>query len=318
MVAVAAALLASGCLSTTHVIPRGELEALARRPPEARGQRVRVLQGFEGDDEPPPAPAVGSNTSVVVGVSVPLPVPGPAIGHGGGLGSAKAEKARWWLVVAAVTAVGLAATEGARYDGWVALHPMHPVHLYGPGGEYAWRPLAQIDPQTAAWARKAFVREGEGPWTRLARAPLDRRGLTYSMLVGVARLPSADGSEDRGFLGHIQVGGFPGQGVGVLLDVAMGWRATASGRTVYDTRTAGELELLPVQAGILHLGAFGQAGFATRFEDGLKSGDNSVLFGGGALLQLELTTRLAVTGRAGVSFVHDESASEITVGVSIY
>ena len=42
------------------------------------------------------------------------------------------------------------------------------------------------------------------------------------------------------------------------------------------------------------------------------------LFSGGALLQLELTTRMALTARVGLAHTHDETLSELTGGISIY
>ena len=105
---------------------------------------------------------------------------------------ARISKSRALLVgAAAVAAVALAVTEGARYDGWVRLHPMHPVHLYGPGG-YRVMPLAWVDPETAAWSTRAVVRPNEGPWQPLGRAPLDRHGFTYSVLGGAGQVVSGD------------------------------------------------------------------------------------------------------------------------------
>src|SRR5262249_61036315 len=120
----AAVFRAPGCLSSTHLIPHDDLVALAQTPPEQRGQHVRVIQGFSGSDEPPAAPHVG--------VVIVDPVPVQPLGRSA-YTSAKTSKdeAKWWIVVAAVTGVVLAATEGARWDGWVAMHPDQPVHLYG-------------------------------------------------------------------------------------------------------------------------------------------------------------------------------------------
>src|SRR5690606_27728348 len=114
-------------------------------------------------------------------------------------------------------------TEGTRYDGWVGLHPMHPVHLYGPGGEYTWMPLAHLTPEVAAWADAAVVRQEEGPWRQLGRAPLNRRGLTYSLLLGGGEVSLIGDDPQPGFAGHIQFGFFPTQEVGVQLDLGFGW-----------------------------------------------------------------------------------------------
>src|SRR5262249_49531549 len=52
-------LVLTGCLSSTHVIPREELQRLVTVPPEQRGQHVRVIQGGPGAETPPEAPRVG-------------------------------------------------------------------------------------------------------------------------------------------------------------------------------------------------------------------------------------------------------------------
>jgi hypothetical protein len=319
-----AALVLCGCLTSVHVIPREELMRLSSLPPEERGKQVRVIQGFTGADEPPDrAPPVYAQTVIFV--------PGPGdVGPRPGWGGRPSVKqmsndSKFWIVVAAVTAAVLAVTEGMRFDGWVELHPMHPVHLWGPNGEWTWMPLAQIDPGTAAWARKAFVREEEGPWKRLARAPLDRVGFNYSLLFGSGEIPAFDGYKKAGFLTHIQLGYFPIQQVGIMLDIGLGWRGDERGamtyNDVYQSRYALEIQVLPLDAGILHAGAYGQLGGGYRFEDFPDGGgyDHAIFVGGaGVIAQLELTTRLAFTVRGGAEYLSGTGAAEILAGLSIY
>lgn len=321
-IALAAAVGLSGCLSTTHRIPHQELQRLAQTPPEQRGQRVRVIQGFVTDDQPPAAPRVQGGATVVVVGDVHV---------GGGhhhvhrhrpnpkkLAKAKADKAEYYVILAALAAVGLAVTEGARYDGWVQVHPMHPVHLYGPNGEYGWVPLAQLTPETAAWARKAYIRPEEGPWRPLGRAPLNRRGWTYSVLLGAGQIPSSGDTNDAGFLSHIQFGYFPTGQLGLQADIAFGWREDELANTVLDARYALELDAMLLRAGKFHAGGYGQIGSAALFDDGPGRDTRGVLLGAGVLLQLELTTRLALTGRAGIAQAHGERVQEFTAGLSIY
>jgi hypothetical protein len=314
--------LTTGCLSTVHRIPADELQRLALTPPEQRGARVRVVQGFAGEDQPPRAPEVQSSTTIVVvgGVHSDSGYRGgyDSGGRPHNLGKLKAEDNRVWLIAAAVAGLVLASSEGARYDGWVELHPMHPIHLYGPYGEHAWVPLAQLDAETAGWAQKAFVRPEEGPWRRLGRAPLDRVGWSYSILLGTSEIPGQDDSEKRGVLGHIQIGAFPQQSLGLLLDIGLGWGQDDVGASIADTRWAFELQALPVAAGILHGGLFGQAGLGQQLSDGRAADDLDLFVGGGALLQLELTTRLALTARAGVTQIYGATVSDLSVGLSIY
>jgi hypothetical protein len=331
---------ATGCLSRTHRIPKSELTKLASMAPEQRGESVRVIQNLGHQEDPPEAGHVQTTTVVYVGAPVwidgrPHPhrrssgvksvthsgtgvkkTPG---GRGfGDLGKQKSENAKAWLILAGVAAVALAATEGARYDGWVKLHPMMPVHLFGPYGEYAVVPLAQIDPQTAQWASRAYVREGEGPWQPMGRAPLNRQGFTYSVLLGGGEVPIKDLGTDPGFLGHIQFGYFFTNQIGLNLDLGMGWTEDPNGATVFDSRTALELQAYLVKAGPLHAGLFGQGGVAGRSDDGIGLDQSDNLFGGGAQLQLDWTTRLALTLRAGTVRMFDEWNSELGLGLSIY
>ncbi len=314
----------TGCLSNTYSIPKRDLQALAQVTPERRGDRVRVVQRFSTSDRPPEAAPVQASTSiVVVGSGGPRRARPRASGHGlgkSGDGLAKAAKddAKFWLVLAALSAVGIAATEGARYDGWARLHPMQPVHLYGPGG-YVVMPLAHIDPATAAWANRAIIADSEGPFVALGRAPLNRIGFNYSFLLGATEQPSADGSEKLGFMSHIQFGFFPAQETGIVFDIGLGFRNNQTNNTIIDGRYALELQLLPLRLGSLHAGVFAQAGLGVRLEDGVTNGNRQgLLLGGGAMAQLELTTRLALTARAQATRFYGTAVSDISFGVSVY
>ena len=319
-VAILAILITSpACLSKSHVIPQGELQKLAQTDPQVRGQRVRVLQSFAGQSEPPPAPRVDNGPNV--GVVVVDPTPGPVARstlRGGSAKSAK-ENAKAWLVIAAAVAVGAALTEGARYDGWVELHPMHPVHLFGWDGRYQWVPLAQLTPELAASAHKAVVRDGEGPWKPLGRAPLNRRGWTYSVLMGSSETPMIDEPGLRGFAAHVQLGRFVTPQMGVLLDFGVGWADNEFGDTVYDSRNSLELQFLPFSASIIHAGLFGQIGMGYRLDDRYHGSDRrGFLLGGGVIGQLELTTRLAITARAAQTMAYGSRTTDVTFGLSIY
>lgn len=335
------AAVSAGCLGNTHVIPRGELQALAHSDPETRGEQVHVVQQFMSADDPPAADRASGSVSGGVHVVVPVRVgpsraphrrtpPPTSVGQPGSKPSsstpakAEAKEAYVWIIVAVAAAVVLASTEGVRYNGTVRMHPMHPVHLYGPGGAYEGSvPLAYLDPDTAAWADRAVVRESEGPWQRLRRAPLDRRGLNYSLILGAAELPSAydetlGDAEERGFLSHIQLGYFPDTRLGFLLDIGLGWRNNRMNETLFDSRWALEGQFFPVTAGKLHAGLFGQVGFGGRLEDGPEERTFSRLLGGGGLVQLELTTYMAITARAGLTSIHGFTSSDFGLGISIY
>jgi hypothetical protein len=239
-------------------------------------------------------------------------------GFSGGGGDGKAMAiAVLVFAVAAVVAVG--AIEGARYDGYVKLHPMHPLWLYGHDGTRAVLPLAQLDPQSAAFSDFAYVRDTEGPWHPLGRAPLDRQGFTYAVLFGVGTFQSADGSKRLGTGSTIQLGYYLTQQVGIVGSAYFGWRDNDEQQTLFESRYTLEVQGYPIAVGPLHLGLFGGGGGAYRFEDGVINGDSgSLALMGGALAQLDINTRLALTARVGQTYAHGERMSDALFGLSVY
>lgn len=338
------AFLSTACLSTSHRVSKDTLRQLVTVAPEQRGDAVRVVQSIGSGDDPPRADRVQGNT--VVYVHSPIWIGGSPHHHnhshgasnsgsgasgagnvgggksgGTGFGNiAKGKKAdsEALIILAVAAALGLAATEGARYDGWVKVHPMHPVHLIGPYGEHTVVPLAHIDQRTADWAHHAVIRQEEGPWTTLGRAPLNRQGFTYSVFLGAGEIPVVDLDADPGFVGHIQFGYFPTKKFGLQLDLGMGWTEDENQQTIYASRTSLEVQGFLANAGPIHAGLFGQLGVSNRYDDGIGFDDSSNLLGAGGLLQLEITTRLAITGRVGVTRSFGELANELGVGLSIY
>jgi hypothetical protein len=337
-----------GCASTNYKIPATELQRLAQVPPEQRGQHVRVVQQL-GDDDLGPAYPVEQQTQIVIFPQVDVYGPyerhryytyggggggggnlgggvsvsnhgggGGGGGHSGGGGDGKAY-AIAVLVVAATALVVAAAVEGSRFDGYANLHPMVPVHLFGRDGGYTVLPLAWIDPQTAMWATHAIVRENEGPFQPLERAPLDRTGLTYAMFGGLGSYKSADGSVKNGTATTIQLGVFPEQHVGVLGSIFFGWRDNAVNETLFESRYTLELQGYPIVAGPVHLGLYGGGGAAYRWEDGIAGGNaGSMALMGGAMFQLDFNTRLALTARLGQTYAHSERMSDLMLGLAVY
>jgi hypothetical protein len=331
------ALTSAGCPNQNYRLKRGELMALSQQPPETRSSRVRVVQGLGDQDTPPePAPRVRGGASVIIVAPIWVGGSPRRHNHGGGgvhshgaggggfkgggsnVAASKKESAKVVLILAAIAAGALAVTEGVRYDGWVGVHPMHPVHLWGPNDEYTWMPLAEVTPEVAAWADKAVIREHEGPWQPLGRAPLDRQGFTYSLLLGSSEIALIGDDPKPGFLGRFQLGYYPLHMVGIQADIAYGWGEDDIGATIFDGRYSLEVDVMPLDAGIFHAGGYGQIGLAYRSDDGIQHDDQDTLLGFGAIGQLELTTRLALTLRAGHVLVHDEGLSELTFGISIY
>jgi hypothetical protein len=357
-VVLTGSMLATGCGSNSYEIKSGELSRLAQMAPEARGEKVRVSQEMTeanvGQPEPVqegativvfPAPNVygperrryytygggGSGPDWNGGIragGAPHTTPAAGGGHsGGGHSGGSGGDAKGYAVLAIIVAVTIlvaaAAVEGSRFDGYAQLHPMQPVHLFGKDGGYTVLPLAWIDPQTAEWADHAIVRTTEGPVRFLERAPLDRPGFSYALMTGLGTYRSVDGSTDNGAATEIQLGYWPDQKIGVMGSVFFGWRNNAAGDTLFESRYTLQVHAYPVQTGPLHLGLYGGAGEAYRWEDygpGMAGAGNSgsTALVGGALLQLDINTRIALTGRFGVTYAHDEQMSDALIGLSVY
>ena len=334
-VVLAGSLIASGCSVNSYRIPADELARLAHTAPEARGEHVRVVQDVVASDVPA-APPVTRETQVVIvpEVNVSVGVHGSSGSRFGGLGGGKIKglgsdskgAAVAFLFLAATALLTAAVIEGSRFDGWAQLHPMHPVHLLGRDGGYSVIPLAWLDPGAVAWADTAIVRRGEGPWLELERAPLSRQGLAYGMFGGTGSLRSAVGDLAMGPAWTVQLGYFGNQQVGVLGSVFFGWRNNQLNATLFETRYTAELQYFPIQLGILHAGLYGGGGLAYRFEDAVKLAGDRIVAGnesspaliGGAMFQLDINTRIALTARLGIAWAHGEQMHDAIVGVSVY
>ena len=319
-------------MSNSYRIPAKDLQALSQIAPEQRGHSVRVIQEIN-ESNAPPASRVDGSTDVIIAPRVHVSTGvhlsgggggsrGGGLGKVGGAGNDGKAAAIAFLVIAATALVMVAAVEGSRFDGWAQLHPMHPVHLFGHDGTYRVMPLAWIDPQTAAWTDKAIVREGEGPWRELSRAPLTRNGWTYGMYGGTGSLRSINGEKELGPAFTVQLGYFPSADIGILANVFFGWRDNVVNETLFESRYTLELQALPLEMGPLHAGLYGGAGLAYRFEDGSKLSrtqePQSLALTGGAMLQLDVHTRIALTARFGLAQAHAERMSDILVGISVY
>jgi hypothetical protein len=347
-VALASSLIACG--TNSYEIKSNELVRLAQLPPEQRGQHVRVSQELHEAQVGPPQP-VTAETGIIIfpepnvygpdrgrsyhyggggngggNINVPtksggVNIGGHSGGGGGSGGDGKAEAIA--IIVTAVVILFVAAgVEGARFDGYADIHPMTPVHLFGRDGGYTVLPLAWIDPQTAQWADHAIVRSTEGPFNPLERAPLDRVGFTYAMMTGLGTYHSVDGTTATGAATEIQAGFFPDQRIGLVGSMFFGWRDNTGGDTLFDARYTVQLHAYPVQAGSLHLGLYGGGGGAYRWEDfnGVQGAGNesSIALVGGALLQLDINTRLALTARLGATYAHGEQMDDALIGLSVY
>nr|HEX4317273.1 hypothetical protein [Kofleriaceae bacterium] len=336
---LAAAVLAGGCVSESYKISHGELVRMSQLPPDQRTQAVRVDQEPGNGEDVGTAERVDDGTQIILVPSVDIEVDGGGhrhlggapvghVGHGGGVGGVHAPAAGSddkaaaivYVALAVVALVAVVAVEASRFDGLVRLHPMHPLHLVADNGDVVTVPAAWLDRDMAAWADHAVVRSAEGPWHPIATAPLER-GWTYGVFLGEGTYVSADGSKGTGFAATIQLGYFVTQHVGIVGSGFLGWRTNLEDKTLFEGRFMGEVQVLPLDAGIFHAGVYGAIGEAIRSEDGVMTADtdkSTLALGGGAMMQLELHTRVALTARFGVANAHGETAQDVLVGLAVY
>lgn len=207
------------------------------------------------------------------------------------------------LVTAIVVGAVLAGTEGARYDGWVAVHPHHPLHILSPRG-HRLIALDELRKGDVGEDEAAVLvgHEGAGLWLR-GRAPLDRQGLTYHVGGGVSGVQLAGVREGNGGSGEIGLGLFPSQMIGFAGRFQFN-RGFAHGGDFLVMRAGGEAQALPLDLGWLHLGGYGGAGYEwvkAGMGDLPEIDENRMYFQAGALAELEWTTRLALYLRYGIS-----------------
>jgi hypothetical protein len=324
-------LSSSGCLSQSYEISPAELERMVRLPAAERGDRVRVTQqtslGSDGADVEA-APALHDDSTLVIRGSA-----GPH-SHGRHRPSrqsdsddgadAPAEEALATVVVvvaaAATAAVTVGVTEGARFDGWLQ---------------------APVDTLSAGDLRgvaRAVLPDSAGELQRLERHPLDRVGFVYQLEFGAEPAPLGDSSlavSGRGGLGFMPAqrfgfllgGAFSTAGSGQPLD-ASGSSSTLS----FDYRVFLQGEAWPLSAGRWHWGPYAELGYGWALADtplGSRAVEGPML-ALGAAVQLDWTTRLALTLRAGAAWLPSVDTGfaggsqgyrlspALTLGVGIY
>jgi len=157
---------------------------------------------------------------------------------------------------------------------------------------------------------------------RLGRAPLNRRGFAYKMNVGMLHSSCAC-LVANGAAADIQLGYFPHHTFGLLADWSPAGGSDVNGDSFYRHNVALEAQFFPLGVWRLSFGAFGHAGVV--YADDVGGARNGAAFGGGLMLELALTTRLALTlrgdytsakiGPAGQSW---QAAETFTAGIAVY
>jgi hypothetical protein len=247
---------------------------------------------------------------------------------GGNLGNVKGgggnnDVAALLIIVAVLATIGMVATEGVRYDGSVAMYPWQSVHLKDGKGQEREVPLAQLTPADVASAANTVVMDDEG-WglQRLERRPLDRKGFTFKMDMGEL-FSSGNTLSASGFGANIQFGYFPHHRFGLLGTWAFSAGSDTNSQSYYRNNLALEAQFFPLRAWRLHLGGFGHGGvqYANDAKGGTRSG---TALGGGLILEIALTSRLALTARADYTSARVApgggwaGTEMFTLGVAIY
>jgi hypothetical protein len=250
-------------------------------------------------------------------------------GGGGGKGEEVLILAVLVAAVAAVAVIGLAASEGARFDGHVAIAPQQPLHLKNDLGQELHVAMGALTLDEALGASEAVVLEDEGPGLhRRQRNPLDRVGCTFKVTMGSVLEPpparAAQPAWSSGFGSTIQLGGFFTRSMGLLASVNLGMGNDAQGRTFQRHGLGLETQLFPLRAGPLSVGAFAHAGLqiAGNSDQGLDTGP---ALGGGVMVEVALSTRLALALRGDWTAARIESHQDgwtghgsVTAGLAIY
>lgn len=232
-------------------------------------------------------------------------------GDGGGLGEAGIAIAVAAAVAVAASVAVVATIEGKRHDGWVHVGAAHPIHLYNRAGEWLTVPAYALEPELAAWADGAILDAEDGELSHLERAPLNRRGFSLGYGGGLMGI----GGDERPFGGgaRLELGGFPHHnlGLGLFVDFAMSSRRSL-------VRYGGEAQVFAPSLRGVHLGAYFQGGRAVHRDHLEAWRDPRPFLGAGGLLQVEITTRLALHLRGGAWTGHGAWRPEAWVGLAVY
>jgi hypothetical protein len=226
------------------------------------------------------------------------------------------------LAVATVSVVALSFTEGARYDGVAQIAPGQPIHLENQLGQERVVPLAGLSRADLAGASAALVMDDEGYGLRmLGRGPLDRRGGAFKLDLGPLGA-SVGGESVTGLAANLEVGGFPLQRLGILGLVSGGGGTDSSGRTFFHYGLGLEVQGFPLQLGRLHAGPFVHGGVQVLAEPDRPTVSGPAV-GGGLMLELDLTTRLALYLRGDLTAAHLDrdpwrSTGAVTLGLAVY
>jgi hypothetical protein len=255
-------------------------------------------------------------------------LPGMGGGGSGNGGDALVVIAVVAIVAATVATVALAASEGMRFEGHAEVAPEQLVYLKE-GERTHVVPLLELSREEAAAADSALVMDDEGyGMRRLDHAPLDRKGGVFRFDLGAGMFTFGDGRAS-GVSAHLQAGAFLTHTVGLVFDLGLGagtpdpcCSGTLAATGSISRHSLGlEAQALPLGLGPLHLGAFAGGGLAIAGSAGAY--ETGPMASAGALLELDLTSHMALVARGGANRAWlpqsgPSSAGTLTGGLAIY
>jgi hypothetical protein len=350
----AGVLLASqGCLSQSYEVSAPELARIAQLPAEERGERVRVTQqtSFGNDLRDRSLPSSDADIALLIETQddprYHATVRRRRSSHhdvtfdDDSDDDSAAEEALAAAVVivaaASTAALTVGVTEGARFDGWMRTPQQHPVLLVDRWGRHRWERLGSLSAGDLHDVHHGVLADFSDDLEPLERHPLDREGFVYQLEFGAEPAPFAGPS--LAVSGRGAVGFMPSQHYGFLLGAAFATaradepRALASDTTSsFDHRVFLQAEAWPLSAGRWHLGPYAELGYGWALADDLRGsrGASGPMLALGVALQLDWTTRLALTLRGGAAWLPNldgeqllaandyRLAPSLTLGVSIY
>ncbi len=204
------------------------------------------------------------------------------------------------IVVGVAVGITMAITEGFRYEGAVAVHPHHPVHLWHSEGRQSIVPLDELTLEDLRDTHEVTLsgEEGAGMWLSGA-APLNRKGFSYQFGMGNDSLALPLGQSQRGAGFRFAAGYFPTKTFGLLVDTRLQSDADEV-RGFYNVRLGAEAQWMPLSLWRLHAGPFLGGGRAWSATSGRGLPTTQVArpyLAFGAIAELELATRLGLTFR---------------------
>jgi hypothetical protein len=246
---------------------------------------------------------------------------------GGGGGDAMVVLAVVLAAIAVVMAVALVSSEGVRFDGLAQMSPWQPVHLKQEGGGELVIALGDLSPVAIAGSVEAKVMDDEGYGIRtLDHLRLDRSWAPAFKLDGGSMTFARGGDVRSGFIANMQFGLFVRPWLGLMLTAGVGGAGDEFGATITRHNFGFELQSLPLALGPLQVGGFVNVGTAALASTASGSGPaewgNEI--GGGILGELQVTSRLALTVRAGANeafFANSATSSPaatFTAGIALY